>query len=489
MLPNLLLNLIHRKALTNLMNTTLILLILYLAAQFAICYFVSRKINSEEDYLLAGRSCGTTLITLSLFATWFGAETCIGSSAEVYSFGLSGSRADPFGYSLCLVLSGLLIAPRIWSKKFTTLADVYATRFGPKTERFAVWILSLSSLIWAAAQLRAFGQVVSSTTDLPVDFTLFLSFVFVVGYVLYGGLLGDIITDGVQAIVIFLGLGTLVYFIFKEHPDLISYIQNQPAERLSFIKPNESWLERIDRWAIPILGSLVAQEVISRLLAARNVKVAVRSSYYAALIYIIIGLIPVLLGLVGPQIVNFEIKDKEHFIIDLASHYLPVIFMPLFAGALISALLATIDSILISVSGLFAHNVLIPGLKIKNEKSKLLTARFCVIGSAGIAYILAYNSESIYALLEIASSFGTSGILVITLAGLWLRKSSDVVALTTLFVGLTINPFYDYVLKLKSPFVFSILTCTLVYFLIPQLIKLYVRLFKTADYKIEYESL
>lgn len=462
------------------MNTTLILLIIYLAAQFAICYFVSRKINNEEDFLLAGRSCGIPLITLSLFATWFGAETCIGSSAEVYAFGLSGSRADPFGYSLCLVLSGILIAPRIWSKKFTTLADVYASRFGHKTERFAVWILSLSSLIWAAAQLRAFGQVVSSTTNLSVDFTLFLSFIFVVGYVLYGGLLGDIITDSVQAVVIFLGLGTLVYYIFKEHPDLLSYIQNQPAERLSIIKPNETWLQRIDRWAIPILGSLVAQEVISRMLAAKNVKVAVRSSYYAAFIYIFVGLIPVFLGLVGPQIVNFEIKDKEHFIIDLAHNYLPVIFMPVFAGALISALLATIDSILISVSGLFAHNVLVPGLKIKNEKTKVLTARLCVIGSAAIAYILAYNSDSIYALLEIASSFGTSGILVITLAGLWLNKSSDLVALTTLFVGLVINPFYDYILKLDSPFVFSIITCCIVYFTLPYVFKI----LKIENYKL-----
>ncbi len=453
------------------MNTTQILLIGYLAAQFVICYVVTRKINSEEDFLLAGRTCGTGLITLSLFATWFGAETCIGSSAEVFSFGLSGSRADPLGYCLCLVMSGLLIAPKIWNKNYTTLADVYATRFGPKTERFAVLILSLSSLIWAAAQLRAFGQVISSTTDLPVDLTLFLSFIFVVGYVMYGGLLGDIITDSVQAVVIFVGLGTLVYFIFKEHPDLISYIVNQPAERLTLIKPNESWLQRIDRWAIPILGSLVAQEIVSRLLAARNVKIATRSSYYAAMIYIFVGLIPVLIGLVGPQIVNFELKDKEHFLVAVAEHYLPIMFMPIFAGALISALLATIDSILIAVSGLFAHNVIVPRLKIKDEKTKVLTVRLCVVGSAGIAYFLAYNSDSIYSLLEMASSFGTSGILVITLAGLWLNKSSDNVALTTLFIGLIVNPFYDYVLKLDSPFVFSIFTCGIIYFTLPYIFK------------------
>ena len=457
------------------MSTSLILLLLYLAAQFAICYAVSRKINNEEDFLLAGRSLGTPLITLSLFATWFGAETCIGSSAEVFQHGLSGSRADPFGYSICLILSGLLIAPKIWNKKYTTLADVYATRFGPRTERFAVWILSLSSLIWAAAQLRAFGQVVASTTDLSVDLTLFMSFVFVVGYVLYGGLLGDIITDSVQAIVIFFGLSALFYFIFKENPDLFSMIAEQPKERLSLLSPNESFLQRMDRWAIPILGSLVAQEVISRMLAAKNMKVAKNSCFYASMIYIFIGCIPVVLGLIGPQILNVQMQQQEHFIVALATQYLPVLFLPIFTGALISALLATIDSILISVSGLFAHNYLIPKLDVKDEKKKVLIARLSVIGSAAIAYLLAYNSDSIYSLLEIASSFGTSGILVITLAGLWLRKSSDVVALTTLVVGLIMTPIYDYIFKFESPFIYSILTCCAVYFLMPLALSLWLK--------------
>jgi Na+/proline symporter len=258
-------------------------------------------------------------------------------------------------------------------------------------------------------------------------------------------------------------LSALFYYIFKENPDMFSHILNQPTERLSFISSDESLLQRLDRWAIPILGSLVAQEVISRMLAAKNVKVATRSCYYAAFIYIFIGCLPILFGLIGPQIINFDIPNKEHFIIALANHYLPVFLMPIFAGALISALLATIDSILISVSGLFAHNYLIPKFKIQNEKKKVLVTRLSVVGSASIAYLLAYNSDSIYALLEIASSFGTSGILIITIAGLWFRNSEDKIALATLVIGLVSTPLYEYVLELDAPFILGILTCLVFY--------------------------
>ena len=55
--------------------------LLYLAAQLAIGVWVSRRISSEADYLIAGRSLGPLLLVFSVFATWFGAETVVGSAA------------------------------------------------------------------------------------------------------------------------------------------------------------------------------------------------------------------------------------------------------------------------------------------------------------------------------------------------------------------------------------------------------------------------
>ena len=46
---------------------------------------VSRSIRTEDDYLLAGRQLGPTVATFSIFATWFGAETCVGSAGAVYA--------------------------------------------------------------------------------------------------------------------------------------------------------------------------------------------------------------------------------------------------------------------------------------------------------------------------------------------------------------------------------------------------------------------
>ena len=69
-------------------------LALFLGVQLAVGVWASRRVKSEEDYLVAGRRLGIPLVTMSMFATWFGAETCLGSSGAVYEQGLSGGRAD-----------------------------------------------------------------------------------------------------------------------------------------------------------------------------------------------------------------------------------------------------------------------------------------------------------------------------------------------------------------------------------------------------------
>ncbi|MBI3171808.1 MAG: hypothetical protein HYZ32_04350, partial [Hydrocarboniphaga effusa] len=62
------------------MNIILTSVFAYIALQLAIAFWFSRKNRNEEDYLLAGRSLGPWMATFTVFATWFGAETCIGAT-------------------------------------------------------------------------------------------------------------------------------------------------------------------------------------------------------------------------------------------------------------------------------------------------------------------------------------------------------------------------------------------------------------------------
>jgi Na+/proline symporter len=437
-------------------------LIGYLLLQLIVCLIISKKIKNQSDYLVAGRQFSVGVVSISLFATWFGAETCIGSSAAVFKEGLSGSRADPIGYGLCLFLSGLLIAPKLWNHSRMTLADFYRERFGEKVEQLSVILMAITSLIWGAAQLRAFGHIINATTSIDLVTSVRIGLIFVVAYTLLGGLVGDMITDVIQGAVIAIGLVLILVVVLSQTPPLTDLLAQQSSQRWQFLLPEESWWERLDRLAIPIVGSLVAQEIVSRLFAAHSKKIAIRSCFIGGVIYMLLGSIPVFLGFIGPQIMP-QADGSENFLIDLAALYLHPMAMGIFAGALISALLATIDSILLSVSALIGRNFLIPKLKIVDTKKQLLMSRVLVVLSGLAAYFLSSLGESIYELLEIASSFGSAGIFTITILGLWTKLGGPKEAFLVLIIGVVAMPISEYVFNFPSPYIFSLLLCFLVY--------------------------
>ncbi len=428
----------------------------FMGVQLAIGLWISKRIHSESDYFLGGRNLPLIVVAFSLFASWFGAETCLGSSAAVYRQGLSGSRADPFGFSLCLLLMGLVLAGRLRRGNYVTLADYYRERFGPFVEKMAVWIMIPSSLIWGAAQIRAFGQVIASTTPLPVTPAITAAALFVLVYTLMGGLLGDIYTDLIQGFFIFIGLTVLFFACFHGFHGWREVLRSMDPGRLSFIGPAETLLQRIDRWMVPVLGSLVTQEAISRILAAKSVSVARKASFLACGIYLSLGSIPVVLGLVGPNFLP-EVADPEQFLIRLAEQNLPRLLFVVFSGALISAIISTVDSILLAISALVSHNLLVPLFGFKSEKARVLSARLVVLFSGFAAYMIAVHARGIYELVLMASSFGTAGILVVTLMGLFSRAGGGAAAGSALITGLILTPLSTYAFKLRAPFMASIL--------------------------------
>jgi Na+/proline symporter len=243
----------------------------YLAVQFGIGVWASRRVRTEDDYLLAGRRLGYTLATFSLFATWFGAETVMGAAGRSYAEGVSLASAEPFGYALCLVLLGLVFAGPLWRRGLTTLADLFGQRYSPGVERFAALLLIPASLLWAAAQMRAFGQVIAQASTLPVNVALLAAAGCCVLYTMFGGLLADAVTDLVQGILLAAGLVALLVAVGAHLGGpgaMVAAVATSP--RVVAPGSGQGLLPALEAWAIPVMGSVIASESVSRVIAARS---------------------------------------------------------------------------------------------------------------------------------------------------------------------------------------------------------------------------
>lgn len=420
---------------------------LYVLLMLVIGAWVSRRVATDDDYFLAGRSLGPALATFSIFATWFGAETCIGSAGNVYREGLSGAHADPFAYGACILLMGIFLAKVLWQKKITTIPDLFRQRWSPGVERAAALIMLPSSIVWAGAQIRAFGYIIGATTEFDVTTAITIAATVVIFYTLAGGLLADAYADFIQGIALMVGLVILVVVLVGQLGGLDTAMAAIPAERWDIWRApaGTSLWSNLERWLVPVVGSLVAQELVSRVVASRSAKIAVRASIVAGVMYMIVGFIPVFIGLIGPQLISSGMEG-DALLPTLAKTYLPSGLYIIFVGALVSAILSTVDSTLLAASALATHNLVYPSFPNFTERKKVMLARGGVFIGGVCAYGIAFMSDSVSELVELASSLGGPTILVMTLFALtrWGNANSAwaaiIASLSTWVIGHFIIP-------------------------------------------------
>lgn len=416
----------------------------YLVLQFVIAYIASRTIKVEADYFVAGRRLGIFAVAMSVFATWFGAESVMGASGAVAEQGLAGGTTDPFGYTLCLLAMATFLAFKMREAGVVTFVDFFRQRFGATANWLAAILSIPTSVIWASAQLLAMGEIVAAVTGLDTSAGLLIGAAIIIVYTTVGGLLGDVITDIVQGSILILGLVILLVVVLAT--DGFSLASIRP-EQLTFSGFNDdgeplSFLGTLNTWMVPIVGSLVAQEAISRFLGATSASVARKGCYIAAGLYLTVGMIPVIIGLVGSA-AGFQPSGQDAFLPELAQQYLDPILYVILMGALVSAILSTVDTTLLAISALATRNLVEPSMPNLSEKAKVRLGRALTATGGVIALAVAASGETIKGLVEIASSFGSAGIVVALMFGLHTRFGDERAAVSALVTGAVLSFFGD----------------------------------------------
>jgi Na+/proline symporter len=427
----------------------------YVGAQLAVGVWVSRRIATEEDFFVAGRRLGLVFASASIFATWFGAETCVGAAGQVYAEGIGRRSVEPFAYGVCLILMGIVFAAPLWRRRIVTLADFLRERYSKGVERIAAVLLIPTSLLWAAAQVRAFGHVLSaSSSGLDIEAAMGIAAAIVIVYTALGGLYADVVTDVVQAAALILGLLVLAFIVLQDLGGTAGAAEAIASTNAARPIARTGWLATAEAWAIPLCGSVVAQEVVSRSVAARSAAVARSAGIAGGFAYLAVGLLPVFLGLVGPSL-SPGLEDGEALLPELARTHLSTWLYVVFAGGLVSAILSTADSALLVASSLLSRNLLLEGGR-ASDRQRLLAARAGVVLFGLLAWLLATRSEGVFELVESASGFGSAGILVVVSFGLFGRIGGSKSAAAALIAGIAVWLYGTQLAELLTPYLLSL---------------------------------
>jgi Na+/proline symporter len=437
------------------LNWLLLAIVAYVIVQFVIGAWVSRRMASESDYILAGRTLGTGLVLFSVFATYFGAEAIVATGGTVYDQGLAGGLVDPFAYAAAIALVGLIFARALWSRGLTTFADLFRKRYSPGVEKLVVIVLVPGSIIWAAAQIRAFGQIMDANSGMGLRTGIVVAALLVASYSVVGGLLADAVTDLIQGVAVLVGLIVLGAIVAHDVGGIAAGLARVEPARLVLSEANAGLLDTLETFAVPICGTIVAVELISRFLGARSARVAATGTTLGGVVYLCIGAVPVFLGLVGPRLLP-NVPDSEQVVSRLAEVYMPGVLYVTFVGAIISAILSVVHSALHAPAAQIFHNIVAQLKTGLSDSARLWGVRATVMALSVVAFVLSYSSEGIHELVETASAFGSAGVFVATLFALFTTFGGPRSAYTSVVAGMVVWAVAKFGLGFSTPYLLGL---------------------------------
>ena len=416
------------------------ILIGYLVLSRIIPLLLSGKKEDSEDYFLGGRNFIWPLIGFSLFATNMSGASFVGLAGAGYSQGISVYSYE-WMTSVILVVFIFFILPFYLRSGAFTMPEFLEKRYGRGPRMvFSTFNLAAMMIIDMAAALYAGGLVFQALFPvIPLWVSILGLAVLAAVYTIFGGLGAVVISDTIQAVVLFIG-GTIVALLtFMAIPSWAAVERAAPEGALHIIQPaNNPDLP----WPGLLTGVIVIgtyywttnQVVVQRTLGARSLDHGRWGAIFAGFLKVPLLFLMILPGTMAltlyPNLDNADLVFPT-----LAFDLLPVGVRGIILAAVVAAITSTVDSVLNSASTLFTMDFVRTVRPNTSQRALVAWGRFATAGALVVAVawapqIARFGTLSAY--LQSLLSYVTPPIVAVFLMGVLWRRATKQAAFATL---------------------------------------------------------
>lgn len=410
--------------------------IVYLVMSIVIGMLATLKVHNAKDYVSTGRHLPLSVLTATMFATWFGSESVLGAPPTFLQDGIGGIVADPFGAAFCLMLAGYFYARMLYRRNMVTIGDFFQQKYGRGVELSTSVAILISYLGWVSAQLIALGVILSSLSNglISRDMGIAIGAVVVLLHTMFGGMWSVAITDFLQMVIIIVSLVIISFFVSDQVGGFHVVIDHaRAAGKFSNFWPEPTWTAVLG-WAGAFvtlaLGSIPQQDVFQRLNSAKTEDIAVNGTVLGGVGYLFFCTVPLFLTysavIIDPAMVQrVAATDPQQILPTLVMQHMPLIMQVLFFGALMSAIMSTASGTLLAPSTLFAENMLKPLMPSISDKRFLLLLRTTVlVFGILVTWFAIDSSASIFEMVENAYKVTLVAAFVPLTAGLYWPRAN-----------------------------------------------------------------
>lgn len=390
------------------MTTKYIILFLYFATLFLIGIFASKKIKDIKDYYVGGKKLGYWVVAFSTRAT--------GESAWLL-LGLTGLGALVGVSAFWVVIGeviGVSVAWFLMAKKFKRLTDRFdsitvpdylVSRFKASTHTLriiAATALSVFVIIYVSAQIDATGAAFESFMGWNYFAGALTGFVIVVLYIFFGGFVAVAWSDLFQGLLMFFGLVLLpvyVYFYLQSDKGIVHTLHQIDPSLLNLWGGggfNLLNLATVLGYLMIGLGFMGSPQLFVRFMSIKDEAEINKGRWVALTFTLLTDTAAVCIGILGRYLFTGVGEDVQSvlgngaqnvlpFMID---NLLPLIISGIYIAVVLSAIMSTIDSLLVVASSAitrdFYQQIFHPELKGKGlaKFSRMVTLSMALVALA-----------------------------------------------------------------------------------------------------------
>src|SRR5512137_2315426 len=195
------------------MSAYLIIILAYLVALTVLNFIRSRRIKSQEQFMVAGRSLKWQVMVFTLICTWIGSGTFISGAEFASKAGFSALWLAGGAWVGIIII--YFLAAKIHTFGQYTVGDVLEVRYGPAARLFGAIALILSFVSIVSYQFVAGGFILNVITDGKISEATgtLIAATFVILFTALGGMVAIAYTDLPNGIIIVLACLLAVPFV------------------------------------------------------------------------------------------------------------------------------------------------------------------------------------------------------------------------------------------------------------------------------------
>ena len=183
-----------------------LILFIYFAMIMWIGYTIHRQQKSSQDFLLAGRSMPAWIAGLAFCAANLGATEILGMAANGAQIGMSTIHYYLAGAIPGMIFLGIIMMPFYYGSGVRSVPEFMERRFGKSAHLIVSLCFAVSTILQAGINLFAMALILQAMLGWNQWTAIIVSAVFVLAYIILGGLTSAIYNEVMQFFVIIAAL-------------------------------------------------------------------------------------------------------------------------------------------------------------------------------------------------------------------------------------------------------------------------------------------